>query len=120
MNMMDWNTNGWEWHRKVWNGQDGLDIDRMVLMDRTDRNRQNGLEWLERFGSDKRFGINRTVWEVQDELNWIVWIRMDRMNENGYGCIGMVRMDWVGQNGLGWMGWIQQFGMVLNELECKL
>ena len=64
MNMMDWNTNGWEWHRKVWNGQDGLDIDRMVLMDRTDRNRQNGLEWLERFGSDKRFGINRTVREV--------------------------------------------------------
>ena len=45
---------------------------------------QDGLEQLEWFG---------TVWEGQDELNWIVWIRMDRMNQNKCGVIKMNRMD---------------------------
>ena len=48
---------------------------------------RDGLEQLE------WFGINRTVWEGQDELNWIVWIRMDRMNQNKCGVIKMDRMD---------------------------
>lgn len=102
MDKIKWTANDWDWYRKVW-------MDRTGTWEWTDVLEQ--LEW---------FGINRMVWEGQDELNWIVWIRMDRMNQNKYGFIKMDRMDCVGQDGLGWMGWIQRFDMVQNELEFKL
>ena len=105
MDRIKWTANDWDWYRKVW-------MDRTGTWEWTDVLEQ--LEW---------FGINRMVWEGQDELNWIVWIRMDemdRMNQNKYGFTKMDRMDLVGLDGLGWMGWIQRFDMVQNELEFKL
>ena len=102
MDRIKWTANDWDWYRQVWK-------DRTGTWEWTDVLEQ--LEW---------FGINRMVWEGQDELNWIVWIRMDRMNQNKYGFTKMDRMDLVGLDGLGWMGWIQRFDMVQNELEFKL
>ena len=75
MDKIKWTANDWEWYTKDW-------MDRTGTWEWTDVLEQ--LEW---------FGINRMVWEGQDELNWIVWIRMDRMNQNKYGFIKMDRMD---------------------------